>query len=311
MRRRGDGERRWEWIGGELRWLRRRRRRWSRAFGQSAPLGQVGCADRPALALLPLNGLWHHAGAVLTAASRRRHLRQQPALAGRRTGGGNGGGRQGDKHLCRHREGGRSDRGVLFRCSARNRWLPPPRASASALMLGRLPWLRLGAAAAAVGGYVGTEYQAYLALRADAAVEAHLPEPDVARSTQVVRIPRLLTDEEIASVHELYARRAGTQRTGPADICTLAPAVAASRRRNACPPEEGTQPALATDRSGSRRAKTYVHSQHATRSRPAVHPPLPPTPTRSRGKQANSGRPGATRPTKLRPTTLACGRRAT
>jgi hypothetical protein len=82
--------------------------------------------------------------------------------------------------------------------------------------LGKLPWGRLSAAAAVAGAYVGSEYRAYLDLRADAAVEAHIPAPDDARATQVVRLPRLLTDEEIASVHELYARRAGTEPTRPA-----------------------------------------------------------------------------------------------
>jgi hypothetical protein len=38
---------------------------------------------------------------------------------------------------------------------------------------------------------------------------------DLIRMPQVVRIPRLLTDEEIASVHDLYARRQGMKPTCP------------------------------------------------------------------------------------------------
>jgi len=67
---------------------------------------------------------------------------------------------------------------------------------------------RLGAAAALSTLYVASEYRAYLELREDAAVEARLPAADDARATRVVRIPRLLNEAEIASVHDLHARAA-------------------------------------------------------------------------------------------------------
>lgn len=74
-------------------------------------------------------------------------------------------------------------------------------------MLRRLPLTRVGAAAAAAGGYVASEYEAYTKIVEDARVEHHLPSPDDARLTEVVTVPRLLNDEEIAAVERLSSSK--------------------------------------------------------------------------------------------------------
>ena len=60
----------------------------------------------------------------------------------------------------------------------------------------------VGAASAAL---VHQQYQAWLEATADSECEASLPMTAEAQLTRVVRLPRLLSDEEIQSVHDLHA----------------------------------------------------------------------------------------------------------
>ena len=76
------------------------------------------------------------------------------------------------------------------------------------------PWARMGsfrralASAAGVGALgfyaVRQQYQEWLELTADNACEDSLPPVAEAQQTRVVRLPRLLSEEEIQEIHDLY-----------------------------------------------------------------------------------------------------------
>ncbi|KAL1529232.1 hypothetical protein AB1Y20_000187 [Prymnesium parvum] len=69
---------------------------------------------------------------------------------------------------------------------------------------------RASAAAAGLGAVTAWQWHSWRIHMEDAAVEKHLPpsegSPDAAQHTRVVRLPRLLSREEIESVHALHER---------------------------------------------------------------------------------------------------------
>jgi predicted 2-oxoglutarate/Fe(II)-dependent dioxygenase YbiX len=65
-------------------------------------------------------------------------------------------------------------------------------------------------AATAAVSYIGIQYQQFLALQDDSSVESKLPTTTEAQLTRVVRIPKLLTSEEIQQVHALHDTTSAT-----------------------------------------------------------------------------------------------------
>ena len=85
-------------------------------------------------------------------------------------------------------------------------------------MMALTPRLCLGAGALAFGGYVYQLRTTFLELQADAACEQRLPASvPTAQATPVVRLPRLLSDAEIAQVEALHRNARGRLGTSGRD----------------------------------------------------------------------------------------------